>query len=278
MNERLWKAIERWEETKDAEAKEATGHLLIVLQNALEHAADTDPIELDQVRLLLEYGMEDEKPADLKSYNLGMARTIVNFLQHHIFEKQKEISVMALPQLERDVLMAIGATPDITPKQIADRLRIENRQQVSNLLRSLRMKQFVRYIEAGKYHLYRLTRSGQQQYERLKAAEEPSASIAPALDQARRSAKRAEAKSAMQEAAMTVIFPYVAHSKEQAKSSNKAPFERDIFHNVVAFMQGMHGSVEVGRLGASAKTAEVSRRKPGSQTYIMPLIDEVVLQ
>ncbi len=174
MNDRLWEALNQWERCKHVDESEANGHLLVILRNVLEHAADADPTALDRIRLELEYSVEDDVPADWGSYNLGMARTIGLLLQHEVIEKQKKLDLRSLSGLERQIIKALGHVSELTPSQLRERIGIDNRQQVSNLLRALRAKELVHFVEVGKYHWYKLTRDGRKYYEQLKAEEETS--------------------------------------------------------------------------------------------------------
>lgn len=133
-----------------------------------------DTATLDQFRYLVEQTIDDKKPEDWGSYNLGMATSINYFLQHQVNEKMKTYTAGRLPPLEKKVVAFLAKNPRKTPTEIAQNIDIENRRQISNLLRSLRAKQLISFIEIGKNRWYDVTQAGKQAYEQFVAAEESS--------------------------------------------------------------------------------------------------------
>ncbi|WP_127579451.1 hypothetical protein [Paenibacillus koleovorans] len=180
MNEMFWKAFDQWNTVKDSDVSQANDLLVVLMRHVFEKTPKLDLQMLDRIRLQMEYALEDDRPESMRSYNLGMARMITHYLHHEIQGKQQQVTINSLPNLERKMIAALGTKEQATPTQLAIEVGIDNPQQRSNLLRSLRAKDLVQYMGIGKNRFYSLTRTGMLVFERLRAMGETSAAaVAP---------------------------------------------------------------------------------------------------
>lgn len=173
MNEMWLDALQTWRKLQSTHAQGANDYLKVLLQHMLENFNRADASTLDKWRYGLELTLPNRQPQDWSSYNMGMAQSIVYFLQHQTSEKMRTHTISALQPLEKKIVLLLAQAPRSTPTQLASRLEL-TRQQTSNLLRSLRSKKIVEYMEAGKSRWYSLTESGSIAYEQFKGQEEIS--------------------------------------------------------------------------------------------------------
>jgi len=97
-----------------------------------------------------------------KDYNIGMARGLLVLIEELITLCQLDLTIMNLTGLEKSVLACIAEQPRITPTEILKKLEKDNRQQMSNILRSLKARHLVDSYEAGRHNWYNLTPEGYQ--------------------------------------------------------------------------------------------------------------------
>lgn len=193
MDARWLELLDRWNRMdEEADYRQTQGSLLAILRYLLEQWDEVNAADLDRVRMDLERTIEDREPEDLESYNLGMAKTLVHMMQYLIVSKHQLDLAETLPPLELKVIRCLGQTERSTPTQIALKLELPNRQQATNLLRSLRAKKLVSYVEHGKNHWYRLTTAGKKALQNsFRASEEQ----AVAADLAEKAAQQRESSS-----------------------------------------------------------------------------------
>ncbi|THF72464.1 winged helix-turn-helix domain-containing protein [Cohnella fermenti] len=178
MDSVWFELLEKWNSNRSSNERQANVHLLYLLRLILERSPSWNASDLDALRYALEQTIDGERPENWSSYNLGMAKSMNYFLQYQTEQKIKEHTLGALPPLERRVIVQLAKTPKSTPTEIAGELGMHNRQQISNLLRSLRAKRLVDYTEIGKRRWYSLTLAGSQAYEQIKGSEQHSAAVA----------------------------------------------------------------------------------------------------
>lgn len=173
MNEMWLDAFQAWRKLQSTNEQEANDYLKVLLQHMLENFSRADASTLDKWRYGLELTLPSRQPQDWSSYNMGMAQSIVYFLQHQTSEKMRKHTISLLQPLEKKIITLLAQAPESTPTQLASWLEL-TRQQTSNLLRSLRSKKLVEYMEAGKRRWYSLTEAGSIAYEQFKGQEEIS--------------------------------------------------------------------------------------------------------
>ena len=182
MDGMLWETLENWKRLQGSNEQQANVHLLLLLRHTLEKSCSADAASLDRLRYGLEQTLDGKKPDNWGSYNLGMAKALNYFLQYQTTEKMKATTAEVLPPLEKKVVLYLAQAPQSKPTEIAKKLEIASRQQISNLLRSLRAKQLIDFTEIGKNRWYVLTQAGIQAYEQIKGSEELSVTSVPFYD------------------------------------------------------------------------------------------------
>ncbi len=163
MNESIRESIIQWKQLFGQDEEQAYDHLLIIIKEATHTiAASFDTNEMDAIRVRLEQTIGDKRPDDLYSYNLGMANAAALMLRHSVKQKQLDRTMRTLPALEGSVVKQLERHPRATPTALSQLVGVTNRQQMSNLLRSLKAKGFVHCDEEGKHRYYSLTSQGRQ--------------------------------------------------------------------------------------------------------------------
>lgn len=175
MDRTIMESLEQWTTLARQQNDEARDHLRTVLHYAVELVRKADRSTLDEVRYRLERAIVKEKPADWYSYCLGIAQGMVDWMNASAQAAKSEELTAALPELERQLLRCIAEHPHITPSDIMKRVRMENKQHVSNLLGKLRAKELVHCQQVGKYRWYTVTELGQAALDGLKTKEEHAA-------------------------------------------------------------------------------------------------------
>jgi len=142
------------------EAQEALFGIIHILAQTLHSPLNNERSNWD----IRQYAACVRTPAGewAKDYNIGMARGLLVLIEELIVLCQLDLTIMNLTGLEKSVLACIAEQPRITPTEILKKLAKDNRQQMSNILRSLKARHLVDSYEAGRHNWYNLTPEGYQ--------------------------------------------------------------------------------------------------------------------
>lgn len=154
--------IQQWMDYSGSpEAQEALFGVIQMLARALHRFPHKDRPGWD-IRQYATVARTLESEEWAKDYNIGMARGLLVLIEELITLCQLDLTIMNLTGLEKSVLACIAEQPRITPTEILKKLEKDNRQQMSNILRSLKARHLVDSYEAGRHNWYNLTPEGYQ--------------------------------------------------------------------------------------------------------------------
>jgi len=153
--------IRQWQDCSDSpEAQEALIGIIQLLAHSIHRSTHKERPGWDVRNYTAGAGTRETEWT--KDYNIGMARGLLVLIEELITLCQLDLTIMNLTGLEKSVLACIAEKPRITPTEILKRLEKDNRQQMSNILRSLKARHLVDSYEAGRHNWYNLTPEGYQ--------------------------------------------------------------------------------------------------------------------
>ncbi|TBL70549.1 winged helix-turn-helix domain-containing protein [Paenibacillus thalictri] len=243
MSNMVWEWMENWKQLQDSDGRQANVHLMLLLRYVFETRGKADLPELDRLRFQLEESIEGRLPEDWSSYNLGMAQVLQYMLHHDVIAKQQQFTFKALAPLEKKVIDFLAHHPKSTPTELAGGLELSSRQQISNLLRSLRSKKLIEYLEIGKNRWYSLSQIGELAHAAHQAQDELSVlksadTFAEIEEPAAQELKRKQSKNAEPE-------KHESKFEEFAELSSGNIVELQSFEPRTH--KGKHGSVRRGK-------------------------------
>lgn len=177
MDQTIRESLQQWTLLAQQKDVETRDHLRAILHYAMELSRNSDYAAMEEVRYRLERTLVKEEPSDLTSYYLGIARGMADWMSICSHAGKSEEITSALPELEEQLLRCVANHPRITPSEIRERLHIENKQHISNVLSKLRAKELVSYWQVGKNRWYTVTEFGKRVLASLRTREEQSAAV-----------------------------------------------------------------------------------------------------
>ncbi|WP_078429862.1 hypothetical protein [Alkalihalobacterium alkalinitrilicum] len=128
----------------------------------------------NKVKSSLERQFANQKPEDMRSYNIGKAHTLIELIS--IMKKPYDLDqkVKELNDLDKKILKYIAHHREVTPTAIRNEISElnDNKQYTSNVLSKLRQIDMIAAHQVGKYRWYFLTILGEEIVNKIEKVEE----------------------------------------------------------------------------------------------------------